>query len=754
MSNSRFILYAIPNEKIVAENGAVKTTLKFNAANIRQARAMGTMSFIERYPEANDEDYELVVYEETTGLPCGPLDVWDEEVLSHYFWNDATKLPEYCKPGNEGEPDFVEFDKLSTLLKAAVLVKFGTTEVTADMLTAALDLTQEESATFDGHIVEAITRTPAIYAMYPERQLEAIAHIREKCKPTKKWPEIKAALELWLKSHEKDRKDAAAESARETVIAEDTTSAYAGRAYQHTYRTLNKEIAYALWAGDVDAAKTDSSISRWADGIITDDREDWKRWSAAIVTRENILAYDRPTIFGMVRNTQDPEIYKTPTKLNDYIDDYLQTQGVIEGGSHETTQQNPENETDTLASTAAASDAVEQQQSDSPAETPPVERQGPFYYRTTDGQVGRANKLAKLEAVVDEGCCEISKEEYQQLKDAPPAQKPASNQPDVTNLGDGKFTIAGLTGETQSETSVNAKPSEATVPAPEKNDFQVIAEALDKELNTDKDNLKIWRSVMRTDPRYTKDLSGTGFSGTSINAEYMVMRATEIFGPLGTGWGYDILEDRMLPGAPMSEAIYEDKKFVGKKLIRDADGTLITEMNHSLKIDFWYVNENGKKGRFEEYGATPYMYMTSGNKIYCDSEVLKKSLTDAIKKSLSLLGFSADVWLGHYDREEYKQENATEFAIKNASDKAEDVTRLRKELDEKLTTNAATLEKATTPNEAKKIYDVIAREAEAHRKAADAKGDKEHAEYLASRLRRLAAIKDQRIKELTEEPAE
>lgn len=740
MGNPRFILYAIPNEKIVMENGAVKTTLKFNATNLRQARAMGTVSFIEKYPEANDEDYELVVYEEATSLPAGPLDVWDEEVLTHFYWNPVTKLPEYCDPGAEGEPDFVEFEKLSVTLKAAVLVKFGTTEATADMLTAAMDLTQDDAATFDGHIVETIVRTPAISAMYPDRQLEAIAYIREKCKPTKKWPEMKAALEIWLKEHNKERKEALNESEREKVVAAATATTYEGRAYQHTYRTLNKEIAYALWAGDIDPAKTDPSISRWADGIIADDREDWKRWSAAIVTRENILAYDRPTIFGLVRNTQDPEIYKTPTRLNDYIDDYLQTQGVIEDGSNETTQQTPENETGT----------VEQQQSDSSAETPPVERQGPFYYRTTDGQVGRANKLAKLEAVVAEGCSEISKEEYQQLKDAPPAQKPDSNQPDVTNLGDGKFTIAGLTGEAQAEIPGNVDLAETSAPVAAHSNFREIAEILDNELNEDKDNLKIWRSVMRTDPRYTKDLSGTGFSGTSINAEYMVMRATEIFGPVGTGWGYEITEDRMLPGAPMSEAIYENKQFVGKKLIRDADGTLITELNHSLKIEFWYMNENGKKGRFEEYGATPYMYMTSGNKIYCDSEVLKKSLTDAIKKSLSLLGFSADVWLGHYDREEYKQENATEFAIKNASDKAEDVTRLRKELDDKLTANAATLEKAVTPNEAKLVYDTIAREAEAHRKAADAKGDKEHASYLAGRLRRLATIKDQRIKELSE----
>lgn len=135
--------------------------------------------------------------------------------------------------------------------------------------------------------------------------------------------------------------------------------------------------------------------------------------------------------------------------------------------------------------------------------------------------------------------------------------------------------------------------------------------------------------------------------------------------------------------------------------------------------------------------------------IICDGEVKKKSLTDAIKKALSTLGFSADVWLGLFDSPEYQAENKVEFAIKNASDKAEDVTRLREELDEKMTRVAATIEKSVSTNEAKKVYGTLAREVDTHRKAAEAKGDTEHARYLSGRLRRLNQIKDQRIKELT-----
>ncbi|MEB6336379.1 hypothetical protein [Serratia rhizosphaerae] len=264
-------------------------------------------------------------------------------------------------------------------------------------------------------------------------------------------------------------------------------------------------------------------------------------------------------------------------------------------------------------------------------------------------------------------------------------------------------------------------------------------------------NLDIWKRVMRTDPRYTKPIEGAGYVGTSINSEYMFMRATEIFGPIGTGWGFDIVEEKMIAGAPMSEAVFEGGKIIGNRILRDADGSILFEQNHSLQVEFWYVL-NGTKGRVTAYGATPYMYKTKRG-FMADSEVMKKSLTDAIKKSLSMLGFSADVFLGWHDLPEYREENATEFAIKNASDKAEDVTRLREELDEKLSAVADTISTAVTVNEASKVYSSIAREVETHRKAAEAKGDTEHAKYLASRLRRLTVLKEERIATLSEEKA-
>ncbi len=70
------------------------------------------------------------------------------------------------------------------------------------------------------------------------------------------------------------------------------------REYKQTWKTLDDELAYALWLGDVDAGNIDGSIHRWAKKeVIDNDREDWKRISASMRKQPDALRYDRQTIF-------------------------------------------------------------------------------------------------------------------------------------------------------------------------------------------------------------------------------------------------------------------------------------------------------------------------------------------------------------------------------------------------------------------------------------------------------------------------
>ncbi|EMV5444019.1 3'-5' exoribonuclease, partial [Escherichia coli] len=293
----------------------------------------------------------------------------------------------------------------------------------------AQELLQEDMATFDGHIVEALMKMPEVNAMYPELKLHAIGWVKHKCKPGAKWPEIQTELRTWKKRREAERKEtgkytSVVDLARARVNLQHTensaekihpVTAVIRREYKQTWKTLDDELAYALWPGDIDAGNIDSSIHRWAKNeVIDNDREDWKRISASMRKQPDALRYDRQTIFGLVRE-RPIDIHKDPVALNKYITEYLTTKGVFED---EGTNQSA---TDTLSSPVPETDAVEtaiphNEKTECKVEVEPsVEREGPFYFLFTDKdgeKYGRANKLSGLDKALAAGATEITKEEY------------------------------------------------------------------------------------------------------------------------------------------------------------------------------------------------------------------------------------------------------------------------------------------------------------------------------------------------------
>ncbi|HGW9642383.1 TPA: exonuclease, partial [Escherichia coli] len=268
-----------------------------------------------------------------------------------------------------------------------------------------------------------------VNAMYPELKLHAIGWVKHKCKPGAKWPEIQAEMRIWKKRREGERKEAGkytsvvdlARARANQQHTENSTGkinpviAAIHREYKQTWKTLDDELAYALWPGDVDAGNIDGSIHRWAKNeVIDNDREDWKRISASMRKQPDALRYDRQTIFGLVRE-RPIDIHKDPVALNKYITEYLTTKGVFED---EGTNQSA---TDTLSSPVPETDAVEtaipdNEKTECKVEVEPsVEREGPFYFLFTDKdgeKYGRANKLSGLDKALSAGATEITKEEY------------------------------------------------------------------------------------------------------------------------------------------------------------------------------------------------------------------------------------------------------------------------------------------------------------------------------------------------------
>lgn len=176
---------------------------------------------------------------------------------------------------------------------------------------------------------------------------------------------------------------------------------------------------------------------------------------------------------------------------------------------------------------------------------------------------------------------------------------------------------------------------------------------------SENNNMKIWDKVQETDPKFTKPEGNSG--RTSINGTYMFKKATEIFGPVGIGWGYEIDEERFDNCAPFKDPVTQE---------------VIYSQSHTIKLKFWYKQDD-QKGELPSFGHTKYRYLTRGANPYVvvDEEAPKKSLTDAIKKALSMLGFSSDVFMGEYDDHEYVNELGRKSLIEHADDK--DAEKLR-----------------------------------------------------------------------------
>lgn len=150
--------------------------------------------------------------------------------------------------------------------------------------------------------------------------------------------------------------------------------------------------------------------------------------------------------------------------------------------------------------------------------------------------------------------------------------------------------------------------------------------------------LEVWRQVQETDPEVTKSFNKGGFQGTAVSPAYQAMRATQIFGPHGLGWGTELISESYVEGGPLG--FDKDGRLLGREII------------HKVYLELWYVYK-GKRGSIKQFGATSFLSRDAYGTISSDEDHAKKSVTDATSKCLSLLGFSADVYMGKFEDNKY-----------------------------------------------------------------------------------------------------
>lgn len=153
-------------------------------------------------------------------------------------------------------------------------------------------------------------------------------------------------------------------------------------------------------------------------------------------------------------------------------------------------------------------------------------------------------------------------------------------------------------------------------------------------------NKSLWDSVKVTDPSAVKKITGKAYQGDSPKPYYLIERATEVFGPIGIGWGVTVKSERF-------------------ERLSD------TDVLHVAVVSVWYVQGGKRTESFDQMGGTKACYMTSKGSLMVDEDAGKKSVTDGMVKCLSMIGFAGDIFSGQWGDSKYVEWAANETARRN-----------------------------------------------------------------------------------------
>lgn len=133
------------------------------------------------------------------------------------------------------------------------------------------------------------------------------------------------------------------------------------------------------------------------------------------------------------------------------------------------------------------------------------------------------------------------------------------------------------------------------------------------------DNLKIYEAAREVPENAKKKIGGGRLKGmTDINPMWRIKKLTELFGPAGVGWYFEILDLWILDGS-------------------DGNKTANAKINLYVKDgDEWSKPIAG-------VGGGAFVSKESGG-MYTNDECYKMALTDALSVSCKALGIGADVY--------------------------------------------------------------------------------------------------------------
>lgn len=156
-------------------------------------------------------------------------------------------------------------------------------------------------------------------------------------------------------------------------------------------------------------------------------------------------------------------------------------------------------------------------------------------------------------------------------------------------------------------------------------------------------NMRIWNEVKQPPPGALKTIkTGRLKNMTDISPQWRYQEATKQFGVCGVGWKYTVDRKWLEPGSDEIVAAFADISLYVK-----IDG----EWSDAIP------GHGGSTFVSREKVGTP------AERLHTSDEAFKMAVTDALSVAFKMLGFGADIYLGHWTGAVYDNEEVDESRI-------------------------------------------------------------------------------------------
>jgi hypothetical protein len=144
------------------------------------------------------------------------------------------------------------------------------------------------------------------------------------------------------------------------------------------------------------------------------------------------------------------------------------------------------------------------------------------------------------------------------------------------------------------------------------------------------ENMKIWSQVKRPPKDALRQIQAGRLKGKSdINPQWRFQAMTELFGPIGIGWRFEIVR------------VWQEAAHAGQVFA-------------FAEVNVWYKHEGEESYPLNGIGGS-MLIVQEKNGIHSSDEGYKMAVTDAFSVAVKPLGIAADVYMGLWDGSKYVQ---------------------------------------------------------------------------------------------------